>query len=128
MEKAPPKLHAFTLHALLEACGLHARSHRLACCMRDRLLGHYKGLQCPRALLHVPSVTLQAWPHEHEYSNPAVLAAELRAFAQAAGISNNMLPTARALTQANRHDLLQVRPHAAGPPQLPVLPCCMRFC
>ena len=81
--------------------------------------GHCRGLQCAQALPHVPSVTPQAWPHEHEYSNPAVLAAELRAFAQAAGIPSNMLPTARALTQANRHDLLQVRSHATGLPRLP---------
>jgi hypothetical protein len=51
---------------------------------------------------------LQAWPHEHEFSNPAVLGAELRAFAQASGAPSNVLPTARALTDANRQDLLQV--------------------
>jgi hypothetical protein len=88
--------------------------------MHHRHLGHRRRLQCPQDLLYVPSVLPQAWPHEHEYSNPAVLAAELRAFAQAAGIPSNMLPTARALTQANRNDLLQVRSHAAGPLRLPV--------
>ncbi len=52
----------------------------------------------------------QAWPREreNEYADPSVLAAELRAFCRATGQREDVLPTARALTDAGRHDLLQV--------------------
>lgn len=51
---------------------------------------------------------VQAWPHEHEFADAAVLAAELKALAKASGAPENVLPSARMLKDAGRHDLLQV--------------------
>ena len=63
-----------------------------------------------------------AWPRHTELLDARTLAAELRAFQREQGADDGCMPSARALIDAERQELLQARSRAVHPVSLCSLP------